>query len=165
MFYRKQDKFLFPVINDTWEAERLNTVNQLMSQEEVNLNGDGRCDSPGHNAKYNVYTMMDSDSGKIVTFKLVQVTEVSSSNAMENEGFVRCLDNLEDDDELAVDMITTDRHTSVTSTMEKDYSHIKHQYDVWHLSKSIVKKLNKKAKLKSNKDLAQWIQSISNHLW
>ena len=39
------------------------------------------------------------------------------------------------------------------------------QYDVWHLSKSITKKLSNKAKLKGNENLALWIKSISNHLW
>lgn len=107
---------------------------------------------------------MDSETGKIVSFSVVQVTEVSSSNAMEKEGLVRCLDSLEEDD-INISMITTDRHTSITSTMQKEYSHITHQYDVWHLSKSIVKKLHKKAQLKKNEDLNNFIQSISNHLW
>lgn len=49
--------------------------------------------------------------------------------------------------------------------MDKNHSHIKHQYDVWHLAKSVVKKLNNKARLKGYEELAPWIQSISNHLW
>ncbi|KAK3745443.1 hypothetical protein QZH41_005084 [Actinostola sp. cb2023] len=129
-----------------------------------NLNGDGRCDSPGHNAKYSTYTFMDSDSEKVVSFSVVPVTEVTSSNAMEKEGFVKCLDSLEDDD-VSISCITTDRHISIASTMGKDYSHIDHQFDVWHLSKSVVKILNKKAKLKQCQDLSHWIQSASNHLW
>ena len=164
VFYRHQDKYLFPIINQAWEKERTSAIEELTTKETVSLNGDGRSDSPGHNAKYGTYTFMNSDDGKIVSFNVVQVTEVSSSNAMEKEGFVRCLDSLEDDD-IEVSMITTDRHTGITSTMQKDYSHIVHQYDVWHLSKSIIKKLNKKAKLKKNEDLCHWIQSISNHLW
>ena len=40
------------------------------------LIGDGRCDSPGHSAKYCTYTLMDSDSGKIVDTTVVAVTEV-----------------------------------------------------------------------------------------
>lgn len=133
-------------------------------RDTVKLNGDGRCDSPGHNAKYGTYTFMDSDTCKVAIFNLVQVTETTSSNAMEKEGFVRCLDNLDDED-ITIHTITTDRHTSITSTMEKEYSHIKHQYDVWHLAKSVVKKLNKKAKTKQCEELSKWIQSVSNHLW
>ena len=43
----------------------------------VNLNGGGKCDSPGHNAKYGIYTMM-GDAGKIMTFSLVQCSKVTS---------------------------------------------------------------------------------------
>jgi len=164
VFYRNQDRYLFPVINDAWERERRSVVHELCSKELVKLNGDGRCDSPGHNAKYGTYTFMDSDSEKVVSFSVVQVTEVTSSNAMEKEGFVRCVDSLEDDD-VSISCITTDRHISIASTMGKDYSHIDHQFDVWHLSKSVVKILNKKAKLKQCQDLSHWIQSVSNHLW
>ena len=56
----------------------------------MNLIGDGRCDSPGHNAKYCTFTMI-TDEGKVAYFSLVQVNEVTSSNAMEEEGFERCL--------------------------------------------------------------------------
>lgn len=164
VFYKQQDKYLFPVINNEWKNESTAVISQLSNQPIVKLNGDGRCDSPGHNAKYGTYTFMDSESKKIPIFNVVQVTEVSSSNAMEKEGFTRCLDILEDEN-VSIHTITTDRHTSITSSMEKEYPHIKHQYDVWHLAKSVVKKLNKKAKKKSCEDLKHWIQSISNHLW
>ena len=49
--------------------------------------------------------------------------------------------------------------------MRSNYSKIKHQYDVWHISKWVTKKLTKKAKKKACKELMPWIQSVSNHLW
>lgn len=128
-FYKHQDRYLFPVVNDAWEKESFKVMEELSNAEIVKLNGDGRCDSPGHNAKYGTYTFMDSQSKKVATFSVVQVTEVTSSNAMEKEGFVRCLETLEEN-EVTINTVTTDRHTSITSSMEKDYSHIKHQYDV-----------------------------------
>ena len=163
VFYRHQERYLFPVVNDAWKREEATVIEELSNKDIVNLNGDGRSDSPGHSAKYGTYTMMETNTGKIATFNVVQVSEVTSSNAMEKEGFLRCLNTLEDT--VNISCITTDRHTSITSTMANDFSHIKHQYDVWHLSKSVVKKLNKKAKLKKYQELAPWIQSISNHLW
>lgn len=60
---------------------------RITTESSCELNEDGRCDSPGHNAKYGTYTLMDSDSAKVVEFKAVQVSEVKSSNAMEIEGF------------------------------------------------------------------------------
>ena len=59
--------------------------------EDLWLSGDGRCDSPGHSAKYGTYTMID----QLSDFQIVQVSEVTSSNAMEREGFKRCMENIQ----------------------------------------------------------------------
>ena len=64
---------------------------ELINKTAINFNSDGHCDSPGHNTKYGTYTLMDDDSGKVVAFSVVQVSEVTSSNAMEKEGFKRCI--------------------------------------------------------------------------
>ena len=66
---------------------------------------------------------------------------------------------------LPVRCLTMDRHITITSKMKSVYPEIVHQYDVWHVSKSVVKKLTKKAKMKSNEELTPWIKSVSNHLW
>ena len=164
VFYDTQLKYLFPVINKAWEDESRNQIDKLSSKEVVNLDGDGRCDSPGHCAKYGTYTLMDEDTGNVVAFEVVQVSEVTSSNATEKEGFSRCIELLEGKG-VKISRVATDRHVSISSSMAKDHPHINHQYDVWHLSKWVVKKLTNKAKQKSCEDLAPWIQSISNHLW
>lgn len=41
----------------------------------LNLDGDSRCDSPGHSAKYGTYTLIDEDIGNVVAFQVVQVTK------------------------------------------------------------------------------------------
>ena len=61
--------------------------------------------------------------------------------------------------------LTTDRHTTITAKMKSNYPKITHQYDVWHISKWITKKLTKKAKKKACEELLPWIRSVSNHLW
>ena len=63
------------------------TLQELLEKKAVNLNGNGRCDSPGHNAKYSTYTLMGVDTGKVVGFSVVQVCETTSSNATDKEGF------------------------------------------------------------------------------
>ena len=163
-FYEIQNEYLFPVINAAWEKEQQNTLRQVKMKGAVSLNGHGRCDSPGHNAKYGTNTLMDDNTGKITAFSIVQVSEVTSSNAMEKEGFIRCLTTLEDN-EVVINRITTDRHTGISSCMDKDHQDKKHQYDVWHVSKWVIKKLTNKSKVKGCEDLKPWIQSISNHLW
>jgi len=102
---------------------------ELVNKGAINLNGDGRCDSPGHSAKYGTYTLMGNDSGKVMAFSVVQVSEVTSSNAMAKEGFKCCIESLEDD-RVQIDRIATDRYVSISSFMNKERPQINHQYDV-----------------------------------
>ena len=86
------------------------------------------------------------------------------SVAMEKEGLRCYLDKLLTQG-VTITSIATDRHPGVASLMKKDYSFVDHQYDVWHMAKSITKMLSIKAKTKHCGQLYPWIQSISNHLW
>ena len=129
----------------------------------MNLSGDGRCDRPGDSAKCFSYTMM-TDGGKVAYFSIVQVTEETSSNAMEKEGFEHCLTGLQSED-VTIRRIAADRHTSISSARNKEHKDIKHQFDVWHLSKWVVKQLTKKVKVKGCESLFPWIRLVSNHLW
>lgn len=67
-----------------------------IGERDVWLSGDGRCDSPGFSAKYGTYTLLDQETDKVVDFSVIHVGEVSSSNAMEREGFKRCMNNIVD---------------------------------------------------------------------
>ena len=78
------------------------------------LAGDGRCDSPGHNAKYGTYGLMEVTTEKIVDFSLVQVSEVANSSAMEKEGLKRRLEFLERDGQV-IDFLATDRYLTLTN--------------------------------------------------
>jgi len=162
-FYSIQDKYLFPVINEFWHQEQ-NSVFSELADKDLWLSGDGRCDSPGHNAKYDTYTMIDQQTDKIVDFHVVQVTEVNNSNAMEREGFKRCMNHIQDHGG-QIEVVATDRHVGIRADMKRNFPEIDHQFDVWHLAKSITKKLTEKSKKKDCGDLSPWIKSISNHLW
>ena len=63
---------------------------------------------------------------------------MGSSVAVEKEGLRRCLDKLLTQG-VTITSIATDRHTGVASLMKKEYSFVDHQYDVWHMAKSITK--------------------------
>ena len=94
-FYDAQDKVIFPVIDNTYEKQHKDVIKTLKDKKSpVNLCGDGRSDSPGHNAKYGTYSLMDEATGNIIDFSLVEVFEVSSSNAMENERSQRSLNKV-----------------------------------------------------------------------
>ena len=60
--------------------------------------------------------------------------------------------------------LTTDQHLQICF-LKKNYPEICHQFDVWHKSKGIKKKLFKAAKKRANTDLMPWIRSTVNHFW
>ncbi|XP_030208804.1 bis(5'-adenosyl)-triphosphatase enpp4 isoform X4 [Gadus morhua] len=93
-----------------------------------------------------------------------QVTEATSSPAMETLGFRRGLDRLLQAG-VRVDVITTDRSPSIRKLMRETYSDIQHQFDPWHVAKGLKKKLTAAANNKKNIDLQPWLKAITNHLW
>ena len=93
-FYQYQRDNLWPNFNKTWIAEQQKILEQMKQNGPVDLVGDGRSDSPGHNAKYGTYTLMEESTSQIVDFQVVQVSETTSSNAMEAEGCKRGLNFL-----------------------------------------------------------------------
>ncbi|XP_057311946.1 uncharacterized protein LOC130649632 [Hydractinia symbiolongicarpus] len=166
VYYQIRRDFILPVVRQKWNVERKRMVELLKSRDVVVLVGDGRCDSPGHSAKYCNYTFMETLTGKVIDTVVVPVTEVKNSNAMEKEGFVRILRQLQNND-VHVDVVATDKHTQIRKLMRvnPEFNTIKHQFDPWHVAKNINKKINKIAKKKSHESLLEWVPSIVNHFW
>ena len=161
--YETQKDLVFSAINEAY------TKNVEMARREVGsvglaVCGDGRCDSPGYSAKYCSYTLMHVSTHKILAMALVQVTEATSYVAMEKLGFRRTLDELLQAG-MEVSTVATDRHMGIRKLLKDDYPEIDHQFDIWHISKSITKKLTAKAKRKVCEDLGPWIRAVTNHLW
>ena len=48
-------------------------VQGFLLGSDIEVNGDGRFDSPGHSALYGTYTMMDAGSSLIVASEVVKV--------------------------------------------------------------------------------------------
>ena len=90
--------------------------------------------------------------------------KVGNSNQMEKKGFVDSLANVEANG-IKVDIISTDRHPQIKKEMRVNQCTINHQFDPWHVAKSVSKKLSAASKKSGCSDLAQWIPSIVNHLW
>ena len=76
--------------------------------------------------------------------------EVTSSQAMEKEAFIRCINNIHHLQNLPIKMLSTDRHVSIKKLMKTDerFKHIEHQFDPWHLPKGILKKIMQSAATK-----------------
>ena len=66
---------------------------------------------------------------------------------------------------IKIDQITTDRQVQVRKYMNEEWKDICLQFDIWHVVKSVKKKLCALGKKKANRDLNGWIRSICNHLW
>ena len=109
-----------------------NAILELLRGNDLKLSGDGLCDSPGYSAKYCTYSLMDSATGLILDYKLIQSSETSSSVAMEKEGLRQSLNYLLEQD-VFINTIATDRHRGVGALMK---TYITHQYNAWHMAKS-----------------------------
>ena len=164
-FYNIQKTYLQPTVNEFWIMHQTAILSVLSdSPDALRLCGDARSDSPGFSAKYSSYTLMDMTTSLILDQQLVTVSEVGSSVAMEVEGLERSL-NFLISNRMKIGTIATDRHCSVERLLKETYPQINHQFDVWHISKSIKKKLLKRAQKKSQTELMPWIPCIGNHLW
>ena len=164
-YYTLREKYVFPVIDTHWKTEQNRVFNTLKERvEQVTLAGDGRCDSPGHSAKYGTYTMLDVESDKIVNFKVISVCEVKNSNAMEKKGFIETLNTIE---EAGVNVagVSTDSHPQIKKYTREEQKHKKHHIDPWHACKNVQKKLRASSRKKGCEKLSQWIPSITNHFW
>ncbi|ESO88711.1 hypothetical protein LOTGIDRAFT_165496 [Lottia gigantea] len=64
---------------------------------------------------------------------------------------------------LLINVLATDRHIQVGCMMRKKFPQIIHQFDVWHVSKAIIKKLTEKTT--DCAVLWHWIGSIKKHFW
>ncbi|XP_030208801.1 bis(5'-adenosyl)-triphosphatase enpp4 isoform X2 [Gadus morhua] len=166
-FYSLQSTYLIPVIEYAYRDHHEEMMSNLQLQTVgggISICGDGRSDSPGFSAKYTTYSFMSNATQEIIMVDLVQVTEATSSPAMETLGFRRGLDRLLQAG-VRVDVITTDRSPSIRKLMRETYSDIQHQFDPWHVAKGLKKKLTAAANNKKNIDLQPWLKAITNHLW
>ncbi|KAI2667129.1 11S globulin [Labeo rohita] len=167
-FYAIQSKYLIPVTNHAYKGQQqkiLERIFQLSAAgQKLEMCGDARCDSPGYSCKYSTYSFQDDATKEILHFELVQVTEASSSVAMEAMGFQRGLNHLLDLG-LDIGVMVTDRSPSIRKLMRESYGNIRHEYDPWHVNKSLKKKLASVSNKKNYRELRPWLRSISNHLY
>ncbi|KAJ8048791.1 THAP domain-containing protein 1 [Holothuria leucospilota] len=163
LHYDVQRNFLLPVVNQFY-IDHKKSIASKFTGKDLWLSGDGRCDSPGYNAKYCSYSLMTMDSEEIIDFELVQVSQAKSSVHMEKVAFETCLKRITESG-FKPAVVATDRHVSIRKLLKDDYSDIDHQFDVWHLTKSIAKKLTNKARQKGCEELGPRIPAVKNHLW
>ena len=91
------------------QTNRQLIIDFVSEQATLHLLGDGRCKSPGYNAKYGTYTFQDKKSGFILDFHVSHVKIAGNLARMELYGLKNILQRLEDY-HLSISSLTTDRH-------------------------------------------------------
>ncbi|VDI48769.1 Hypothetical predicted protein, partial [Mytilus galloprovincialis] len=164
-FLKIQRTYLIPSIDSFW-VQSQDMVLQEFCDKEIVILGDGRMDSPGHCAQFCSYTFMEYNTKKILTIVTMdkRMTEKKSTN-LEKACFLKGLRQLLDKNMKVVEVVT-DAHIQVESLMKKEFSNIKHSFDIWHGAKNLGKKVVKVAQeQKANKPLLEWSRDIVNHFW
>lgn len=83
---------------------------------------------------------------------------------MELEGAKRCFGFLLDAG-VKIKVFISDRHLGIAKWMREKHPGISHFYDIWHVCKSITKKLLKASKEKGCDLIADWMKGIRRHLY
>ena len=76
---------------------------------------------------------------------------------MEKFGFPELLERMENTYGFKIRSVNTDRHIQIQAFHEKVRPDIIHQFDIWHVSKSINKKLSRK-KVREMRKIGQMVQ-------
>jgi hypothetical protein len=142
------------------------------SGQPLAVTGDGQYDSPGFNARYCFYTLVESTSRLVLDFYVAEKTQVEYSGKMEPFATKILLTRLHKK-RINVRVCTTDRSSQLKSLFrevnegrkKRGMHPIKHCYDIWHIIKAITKDLFVASKLKKCQTLARWIRSVRNMLW
>lgn len=110
-YMRTQKLYLVPGIKAFWEELKVD-IWQILTQEPMILCGDGRNDSPGHNAKYCVYILMEQFLDVIIDMDVVDSLETGGiSTNMEVFGLKRLMERIVG--KIITSEVVTDASTSV----------------------------------------------------
>ena len=74
-YHAIQSKVVFPMVDLIFKTSRQRIMSDV--KNPVELAGDGRCDSPGYSTKYRTYTVLDTNTNKIIEFSIVHIGTVS----------------------------------------------------------------------------------------
>ncbi|XP_077152034.1 uncharacterized protein LOC143816018 [Ranitomeya variabilis] len=162
-YLKNQTYHLFPVINNQWILEQ-NAVVDNLKKTPLCLAGDGQRDHLGHLTKHGIYTLLDVNSKKVVSFHVEQLSAGNSSLGLKTEACKQALRGLVKK-QLNIKIVCTEKQLGIRKMIKTHFPNIIHQYDIWQLSKSIGNKLGKVSRKKDCEELGKWIGAARNHLW
>ena len=151
-----QDRYVFPAVNIIYNVHKESIILRAREEERLIL-----LDSPGYFAKYRTYTLINSNFGKILDFNVIHVAQAAISETMELVSLKLLLTSMEFRN-VTVSFLTADQHQQVRTYIKKDKPNINHQFDIWHVVKSIKRKLAAEAKKSKCQDLDFRVESIKS---
>ena len=99
-----------------------------------------------------------------LVFSLVnQANETGGSSQMELEGAKRAFAYLTSVG-LKIAVFVSDRHRGIAKWLRECQPNTAHFFDIWHVARSIGKKMLKLSKQKGCERISQWIKGVRNHL-
>ena len=111
-FTRFQKHCAAPVVNEIWGKMNSLVISILKEYDDLCLCGDGRNDSPGHSARYCVYTLMEHATKVVVDMAVIDKRETGGNSVtMEKEGLRRLLERMAT--LLPFNELTTDASSSI----------------------------------------------------
>ncbi len=79
-YFRHQTQYLEPAILSAWAEEQATLIDELQDMDGgLIITCDGRCDTPGHSAKFGSYIDIEIRIRKIIDIQIVQVFFLSNS--------------------------------------------------------------------------------------
>ncbi|XP_069835643.1 uncharacterized protein [Dendropsophus ebraccatus] len=162
-YHKYQRKFLFPTVKYHWAKDQANNLSAL-GNSSVGIVGDGQCDGPGRNARYCLYTLMDASTKKILNFQIEQQRPGILSTHLEKEAFQKSIEKLQKK-KVHIKIICTDKHAGIRKMIKKNFTKMVHQFDVWHVARSIGAKVLSASRRKYCEDLSPWVSVVRDHLW
>lgn len=163
-FFFHQKNFLFPAVLSYWERYQAALIEKIKNTKNAVWSGDGRFDSMGHSAKFGVYTLFCNTILKVVHFELLQANETGGSSPMELEGAKRAFSYLQSVG-IAVVVFISDRHRGIAKWIRESQPGCAHFFDIWHIARSIGKKMLQLGKEKGCEKIADWVKGVRNHLY
>ena len=128
---------------------------------KLTICGDAQFDSPGFSAKYCTYSIMNCPTNEIIDLIVIQKGQFTGE--LERQACQLLLGILVNEVKLDVGDFVTDRHTSIGSMMKEIFPGIFHAFDVWHMGKSLLKKLI--ACAKKHPKVGLWARPLVCHFW
>ncbi|XP_071986317.1 uncharacterized protein [Engystomops pustulosus] len=161
-YHKYQRNYLFPTVQHHWKKEQEENFS-LLGNSSVCVVGDGQCDGPGCGTRYGLYTLMDASTKKILNFRVEQMRPGLTPADLEQETFQKSLEKLKK--KVGIKIVCTDNCIGIRKMVKSDFKTVIHQFDVWHVARSIGAKILSASRRKYCDDLSAWVGTVRDHLW